>query len=244
MELGVVLRQFHADRRWEDDPLWMATGKLYGRDAVLVRTGIGPENAARAAERVLDSFSLKEVLLAGFAGGTVPTLAPTCLVACEKTMDGGDASDSARVRSVPSAKGLIDRALATGLVSGVSSAVTVARVITSAKDKLALGTRYGVELVEMEGFPLLRLAYERGVPGLMVRAVLDGSDDDLPDSTNWLSASGRVRVPALLAYLATHPTYFAPAVRLYDRAKNCQRSLHRFTEAYLCGDPTLSSSPK
>ncbi len=241
MELGAALREFHEDRRWEDEPLWMATGKLYGREAVVVRTGIGPDYAARAAERVLEAFSLEEILLAGFAGGTVPTLPPSCLVACEKTVDSGEPNDSTPTRSVTSAKPLIDRALATGLVSVVSSAVTVARVVASSKDKLALGTRYGVELVEMEGFPLLRLAHERGVPGLMVRAVLDGSDDDLPDSTGWLSASGRICVPALLAYLAVRPTAIISLVKLYGRAKNCVSSLDRFTEAYLC-DTSASSS--
>ena len=241
MELGKTARALEADRLTEDGPMWMATGKLYGQDSVLVRTGMGPENAARAAERVLESFSVREIFLVGFAGGVVPGLSPTSLIACDEVMDGRD--DSGRVRTVVSAKPLIDRALATGLVSAVSSAVTVTRVVTSTKDKLALGARYGVELVEMEGFPLLHLAREKGVPGLMVRAVLDESDDELPDSAAWLSASGQIRVPALLAYLAVRPTVVFSALKLYGRAKNCLRSLDRFTETYFrCASTSLSSS--
>jgi nucleoside phosphorylase len=216
----------------------MATGELFGRDTLVVRTGMGPENSARAAERVLEAFSLEEVFLAGFAGGTAPGLLPMGLIACGAIVDGR--GDKDREKSVASAKPLIDRALATGRVTAVSSAVTVSRVVSSAKDKLSLGTRYGVGLVEMEGYPLLQLAHERGIPGLMVRTILDGSDDDLPDSTDWLDASGRVRVPALLSYLVVRPTAVVSLVRLYGRARNCRRCLEGFTEAYF--RTSLSSS--
>jgi adenosylhomocysteine nucleosidase len=231
MELGAVLRRFNEERRWENEPLWMATGKLFGREAVVVRTGIGPDNAARATKRVLEAFCLDEILLAGFSGGAAPGLRPADLIACETVVDGRD--ETRHESTVASNKPLIDRALATGLVKAVCSAVTVGGVVTSARDKLTLGTRYGVGLVEMEGFPLLQLAREQGIPSLMVRAVLDGSDEDLPDSTDWLNESGRVRLRALLAYLAVRPKAVFSLVKFYGRARTCLDSLGRFAEAYL-----------
>jgi adenosylhomocysteine nucleosidase len=241
MELGRTARVFQIDRALEDGPLWVATGRLYGQPALLVRTGIGPENAARAAEHVLGSYAVREVLLVGFAGGTVPRLSSPSLIACKEVRDGRESED--RTDSVTAPKLLIDRALETGLVSDVLSAVTVPRVVASAKEKSTLGARFGVSLVEMEGFPLLRMARQRGVPGLMVRAVLDESNDELPEPTTWLSATGRFRARALFAYLVVRPRAVISLVKLIGRASHSRRCLNHFTEAYLrCASLSLSSS--
>lgn len=227
-ELAVPLQEFRGASRLVEGPLRIEVGSLYGVEVVLVRTGMGAANAAAAAERVLEAFTVSEVLLIGFAGGTQPGLETPDLVACSELTN--LAGNSGKVASSPA---LIERAQRTGLISATEPSVTVGRVISSARDKQDLGRKHGAAVVEMEGFPVLREAHLRRVPGLMVRAVLDPVEMSFPDASHLLRDSGEPRALALLAHLAAHPTHIFVFYELMKRVQACRRALLRFLKSYL-----------
>jgi len=50
------------------------TGKLAGKDVVLVLSGVSMVNAAMTAQKAIDSFSAKAIVFSGIAGGVDPSL--------------------------------------------------------------------------------------------------------------------------------------------------------------------------
>lgn len=59
-------------------------GRLFGRDVVLVGTGIGKVNAAVVATHLIDRFGAKTIVFSGVAGGLDPALAIGDVVIAER----------------------------------------------------------------------------------------------------------------------------------------------------------------
>lgn len=59
-------------------------GQLFGRDVVLVGTGIGKVNAAMVATLLIDRFGARQIVFSGVAGGLDPALAIGDVVIAER----------------------------------------------------------------------------------------------------------------------------------------------------------------
>lgn len=78
--------------------------------------------------------------------------------------------------------------------------ITTARTLSQAQEKQSLAARWGVEVVDMEGVPLLKAL--AGMPVVMVRVISDGGDRDLPDLSQAFDSQGNLRPwPLTLAML-------------------------------------------
>jgi nucleoside phosphorylase len=191
---------------------------------------MGAENAAAAAERVIDTFKVSEVLVAGFGGAAKPGLETGDLIGCSEVVDLTGESEPPKIESSSS---LLERARRTGRLSTVAPAATVTRVISSAQEKQALGLKHGIAVVEMEGFPLLNVSRAHEVPAVMIRAVLDTAEENLPDTTELLTTTGEPRMKKILTHLAGHPSDAAFFSSLRKRIKACRRVVDEFLEHYL-----------
>lgn len=81
--------------------------------------------------------------------------------------------------------------------------LTVAAPLSQAQEKQALAARWGVEVVDMEGVPLLEAL--GGIPVVMVRVISDGGDRDLPDLRQAFDPQGNLRPWPLAIALLRHP---------------------------------------
>lgn len=78
--------------------------------------------------------------------------------------------------------------------------ITTAKTLSQAQEKQSLAARWGVEVVDMEGVPLLKAL--AGMPVVMVRVISDGGDRDLPDLSQAFDSQGNLRPwPLTLAML-------------------------------------------
>lgn len=68
--------------------------------------------------------------------------------------------------------------------------ITTARPLSQAQEKQSLAVRWGVEVVDMEGVPLLKAL--AGMPVVMVRVISDGGDRDLPDLSPAFDSQGNL----------------------------------------------------
>ena len=81
----------------------------------------------------------------------------------------------------------------------------------------------------MESAAIARAAYVVGVPFLLVRAVSDRADEDLPMDFNlWLSPWGRVRG---VAYLLRRPSSIRSLLRMRRHVEYASQNLARFFAA-------------
>lgn len=157
-------------RAWE--------GRLAGARVLLTCTGDGARNAREGIREVLAAFPVSRWVGGGFAGALSPGLEPgTVLVA--RALRDADGRLSAPLDARFAARALAaGGALAATLVSAaalVPTAAAKARLRNSIRregDEPAAADLESVGWVE--GAP-------GGVPGVLVRVVLDGALEDLPD---------------------------------------------------------------
>ena len=195
-------------------------GTLAGTEVLLGLTGIG---AGRAGEKIglfLDAESPELLLATGFGGGLRGTLRSGDIILAERVVQAsGDRED-------PGELGVDETLLDTlGTISLPSAAVsrgsllTVEDVVCSAKQKLALGSRYGADGVDMESYVILSEALKREVPCIAARVVFDEAAFELPPGLDGITAAnGRLSAGRLAALLLRRPWSIPGLLALRSRS--------------------------
>lgn len=155
----------------------------------VVRTPMGA--AARGAlERTLEGGEVPALILStGFCGGLVSSLRPGKVVLASEVYHRGETLPIDATLLGQAKTGLAKK----GIDFTVGAIESAEHVVQTAKEKSEVA-KEGAIAVEMEGGPLSRLARERGIGFLSVKAVLDPADCTLP------FASGRSLLRSILAH--------------------------------------------
>ncbi len=151
-----------------------------GHDFVLVQSGMGFDNAAKAAETVIRETPPDLIISAGFCGGITPEVRIGDVVVAHTIV----ITNESGVEEVPVEFSGIGQALVTNLTEKGKRAVEGTFVSTRAimpKAHLAglLADRYRNPVVEMESGAIALAAAEHSIPLLAIRAVSDAADEEL-----------------------------------------------------------------
>jgi len=199
-------------------------GRLGDAEVVLACTGEGRERAMRGTVEVLDSYPVDLLLGVGTAGGLTPALESGTLVVASRLHDG----EGPVARPDP---GWVDRALAhRGTVEG--TVLTSERILCSAAEKAAAHSRMaanGPAVVDLESAAFATAAARAGVPCLIVRAVCDAAEDDLPFDLNLCRGKdGRIDRFAVMRQAVFSPGAARELLRLRKRVAAASEQLARF----------------
>jgi nucleoside phosphorylase len=122
---------------------------------------------------------------------------------------------------------------AAGLRYRAGRLLTVHEVVTSPAEKARWWQTGSVTAVDMESAPVLEWARRAGLPGLAVRAVADGPEDEVPAGLlGVVGLDGRMQARTV-ARLLGRPALLAPAWRLGRRSGRALESLGRFMRAFV-----------
>lgn len=191
---------------WDVPERGVALARIYGRDALLVVTGVGPVNAALEMGAVLGRYDVSGVLNLGLAGSFDLSAAPLESVVAasrEAFPEYGVVSEAsfADASAFPfpqweDAAGRVlqslelspdDTAREMGLVLPKSvrrgAALTVAGITGSFERAQAMAARHGALTESMEGFALALACRTRQTPFLEVRTISNRVGER--DRTNW-----------------------------------------------------------
>ncbi|URR35697.1 hypothetical protein NBE99_00765 [Thermosynechococcus sp. HN-54] len=105
-------------------------------------------------------------------------------------------------------------------------AITTEKTLSRVQEKQDLAARWGVEVVDMEGVPLLKAL--AGIPVVMVRVISDGGDRDLPDLSQAFDVKGNLRPWALTMAMVRNPV---AAARLIQGSLQALKVLERIAPA-------------
>jgi len=230
-ECRAVVRQLRQVQRNRLLGLTLWHGRAPRFEVSVVKTGVGMQRAAAAADALGDLTRFAVVVSAGCAGGLAPQLSPGDLVLATTIVC--DGSTAAHRTDTTHRAGALRAAARMGL-RGVEGAVLCsARALLSAADKRAAAAG-GALAVEMESDPIAARAAAAGVPFLSVRAILDGTDHELcvPDTLTD-GATGGVRPLAVAGYVATHPGMIPELIALQRMQRAARQSLERFFAGWL-----------
>ncbi|MBV8200737.1 MAG: hypothetical protein JOZ15_08945 [Acidobacteria bacterium] len=204
-------------------------GRVAGEDVALMATGDGPAAAAAGLEALLAAVRPRRLLVIGVAGALTPGLAEGALVAARQVIDAGGRV----VPQGPDARWLA-QALAAGAVCGI--AVSADRIAAGpAARRAALRTALAPEAepaapaataaaavatVDLESAAYARVAAARSLPYLVVRAVLDPAEEELPlDFEACRDATGRVSNARVVLRALARPGTFVELWRLRARVR-------------------------
>lgn len=110
--------------------------------------------------------------------------------------------------------------------------LTAGRVLTRASEKKARAAR--ASLVDMESFAVVGEARRLGAPSVVIRAVSDSAEEDLPvDFNRTLGGRGGVSVGRVLFELAKNPRATPAMIRFGRQSRLAAESLAAFLDRYV-----------
>jgi adenosylhomocysteine nucleosidase len=174
-------------------------------DALLLCGGIGHAAGKRAAEVVIEYANPSCLIATGLAGGLKPewTLA--------RTMVAAEVVDETTGRRFKTAYG--------------EGTVVSSREIARAAKKQELASRFGADVVDMEGAAVAEVAEAHGLPFLAVKAVSDELDFELPPLQGFVDAEGRFQGARFGFWAAWHPRWWPAIAQLKKNSDRAAEAL-------------------
>jgi adenosylhomocysteine nucleosidase len=224
------LRAFRSIR-YEDLQLWRRdSGDM---QLTVLITGVGMSSAARAMDLMMkmadENVYFDVCVSSGLAGALQECIqpgdiiAPRALVLEQRNAD--VQPDRLEVDDV-----LRSRALEHGAKSS-DCLFTTNRVLVKASQKKECASR--AQSVDMESFEIVKQALAWGARCVVVRAISDGANEDLPiDFNRILSAENRPSVGRVLAQLAKNPWAVFSLIRFGRQSQRAAAGLASFLDGY------------
>ena len=193
---------------------------LDGRELLLARTGMGPDNAEAAARRLFSEAHVAAALSVGVAAGLSPLLQAGDLIVADRAILHRKSGTTRQSFSCDA--GLQEWALTLVRQSGsrhsVGPIVTVEQILPTADEKRRLAAESGAMAVDMESAAIASAASARAVPFLALRAILDPVEEDLNIAFDrFLNRRGDPRWLSLAWYLLAQPLALSRLVGLGRR---------------------------
>jgi len=208
----------------------LLSGRMSGASVLVAMTGDGEVRAERGVSFLLRGSPISLLVGAGVAGALVPSLHAGDLVVARRVIDDAGEAPSPDEASV-------DGTVALG--AKPATVVTVARPLTSSKEKKDLAARVGASdsapaVVDMESAAWARAAASRGVPYVILRAISDTFDEEFPPFlASCLGADGSLDRAAVARKLLFHPRALPELLAMRRRVRQASEGLVLFLARFL-----------
>jgi adenosylhomocysteine nucleosidase len=188
-------------------------GQLGEHRVVLVESGAGRENAVKATHALLDAHRPRRVVSAGFAGGLVESIRRGDLLVADSVVHSEGSLWTAAPSPLPSW-------LSEYPNLHVGRLLTVDAVVRLPDEKRALGERHQAIAADMESLWVAEVCQQREVPLMVVRAISDSVQDQLPPDVGRLLAqkTTAARLGAAVRSIVNRPSSFVDLIKLQQNA--------------------------
>ena len=184
-------------------------------NAVIAVGGIGEKFARRAAEVAIDHAQPRLLLSAGIVGAISPKL---------------KVGDVGRIRQV------VDVADGTIYPSttGGDWVLATSQDVSDAAEKQQLLTKFGADVVDMEGAAVAQVAKERGLEFAAIKSISDDAEFEMPPLNRFID-NGKFDTRRFLIYVALHPRWWGTLGKIKKNSeiateKLCQAVKHLIDE--------------
>ncbi|HEY6477970.1 MAG TPA: hypothetical protein VI456_15440 [Polyangia bacterium] len=227
-ELAPLRARLVAASSHQHGGLSVERGRLGGREVALAATGDGARNARAGVAELLAASGAEALVVLGVSGALSPDLGTADLIVASRVTD---EEGLARVADAA-------RLAATTRATGGRSAVVMSarRIADSAGEKRRLAEQAGpgLAVVDLESAAYVAAAVARAIPWVVLRAVSDRADENLPALLNRsLDSGGAVNRGRVLRGLFADPGALPQLLALRKRVGQCALVLARAAEAAL-----------
>ncbi|MBI4304223.1 MAG: hypothetical protein HY665_07820 [Chloroflexi bacterium] len=226
-ELAGIKRLMAIEETISEQGCQVYKGKYQGRGILLAQTGMGREKAEFAASFVLQRYPVTTLVSFGFAGALTGELKVGDVIlcstlACGEGMPGLHKSCQCDISLVT----LLAEAMEEkGFSFQLGTSVSVIQPVSSPEAKQALGQTFAADIVDMESYWLARIAADRGIPFLAIRAISDEVSASLAPFDRIMTPDGKWRWQKAVPYYISHPTGVGKLLHLSRDAGRARKSL-------------------
>ncbi|WP_368487858.1 5'-methylthioadenosine/adenosylhomocysteine nucleosidase [Clostridium sp. BJN0013] len=191
-ELKIILSELKLHKTELKANMEFNSGKLYGKDIVVVRSGIGKVNAAVCTQILIDDFKVDIIINVGIAGGVAENVYPGDIVIADSLVqhDVNAVAFGYEIGQIPRLD-TYDFKCDERLVKKVKSTCSkmknknsfVGRIVTgdefiSSSEKVKyLYKKFNALACEMEGGSIAQVAYLNNVPFVIIRSISDNANN-------------------------------------------------------------------
>lgn len=199
-----------------------------GHEFLLVESGMGFLNAAKAAEMLIRDARPDLLISAGFCGGIAPEfLAGDVVVAKEIMIASGGGFEAVPVSLSPVGRDFVACQAAEGNRVAAGTFVTVSTVTSKSRLAGMLPDSCHGPVVEMESGAVAIAAAKNGIPLLAIRAVSDSAAEELQFSLDEFCDPDlrRIRVGKVLLTVLRRPRIILQLIRLSRSSRRAAEGL-------------------
>jgi adenosylhomocysteine nucleosidase len=225
------LRAFHSI---DYDGLRLWSTKAGNSDVTVLITGVGTESSAKAMGLMMqmadDNQKFDICISSGLAGALHDTLVPGDIIAPKSLLAENVHADlqSDRLTVDPD---LWRQALEAGAIVA-DCLLTTGQVLVKAKEKKICSLR--AQSVDMESFDIVKEAYAWGARSIVLRAISDSADEDLPINFNLtLSKQHHISITKVMQELIKNPLAFPALLRFGRQSRYAAERLAKFLDSYV-----------
>jgi adenosylhomocysteine nucleosidase len=205
-------------------------GHLGGKEFSVVGHGIGPKRAAETARRAFDSMSGVELVIGtGVVGALSRELKPGDLILADRifaSRAAGERAEQVAASSDSHRRAVGKSLMAAGINHTTGAILTAARVLTTGEKRGAKESTDAI-VVDMESAAIAVEAAARGLPFIVIRAVLDEVDDEVVGA-EMVDQEGNVKPLAATAFLVRNP---GTVLKLPRMIRNLSRATAAIADA-------------
>jgi len=193
-------------------------------EVTVLLTGMGNENAERAIASIpVDAHDL--CISSGLAGSLNDALRPGDVVVARAAHSENDK------QAIEGDESLRSVAVSLG-AKPVEFSFTSEKIVPTAVQKEDLRQRGSI--VEMESAHILLAAQAVHVPAIVVRAISDAADEDLPvDFARVLDSHGHLKMGGLLKEVGLNPYRIPLLIQFGRQSRNAAKALAEFLDRYI-----------
>ena len=179
-----------------------------------------PDGAARAASRLVEQGATALVSF-GLAGGLDPGLRPGTVVVADRVLVDGE-TFCANAQLAESFGGLTGHSVLAGR-----------EVVADAAEKHRLYVTTHAHAIDLESGAVVRIATAFGLPFIVIRAICDPAERDLPPAALVaLDPAGGIGLLSVLRSIARHPGQILGLLALACDAAHARRALAELAVRY------------
>lgn len=211
------------------------SGNVAGHEVMVIESGMGFNNAARATEALLD-YKRPDILISvGFCGGIAPELkVGDVVVATGLVIVSGNVVDEVPVKFSDVGNNFIARQSKTDHPVFGGLFVSTPAIMSKVQIAALLPTGAANPVVEMESSAIAVIAAENGIPFAAIRAISDPSGEELGFSLDeFCDSSKRIRIPRVLLTIIRKPHIIPQLFRLARNSRIAEASLARAVKDFL-----------
>jgi len=235
------LRDF---RSIDYDGLPLRRADIGDTEITVLLTGMGPDAGALAMGLMMrmadENRHFHVCISSGLAGSLDAKLLPGNIIAPRVLMAENQHADlTSEELSVDSE--LHEHAVKLGAICS-NCLLTTDRVLVKVDHKRNCASR--AQSVDMESFEVVKQALAWGARGVVLRAISDAADEDLPINFNLtISANKQISIPKVLMELAKNPLALPSLIRFGKQSRKAAESLAAFLDQYVQKLTTATMSP-